>query len=60
MLMMQSYICNHSELHIVKTCLQFYLDTVVAWLCSSCLGLNVANKRLHASVGDNRLTLQVP
>ena len=62
--------CSHSDLCVVEKCLQSDLDAVAAWLCSSCLYLNVdksncmligsrqrvANKTLHISVGGNRLT----
>ena len=62
--------CSHSDLCVVETCLQSDLDAVAAWLCSSCLPLNVgkancvligshqevANEPLHTSVDGNRLT----
>ena len=62
--------CSHSDSCVVEKCLQSDLDAVAAWLCSSCLCLNVgksncmpigsrqrvANETLHVSVGGNRLT----
>ena len=33
--------CSHSDLCVVEKCLQHDLDAVAAWLCSSCLCLNV-------------------
>ena len=71
MLMMQSYIA------VIRICVLWRnvynltcMDAVAAWLCSSCLCLNVgksnclligsrqrvANETLHVSVGGNRLT----
>ena len=63
--------CNYLDLCTVQRCLQSDLCDVAAWLCSSCLYLNVsksnlmligshqrvANKTLHVSVGGKTLTL---
>ena len=62
--------CSHSDLRVVKTCLQSDLDFVATWLLSSHLCLNVdksncmligsrqrvADKVLSVSVGGNVLT----
>ena len=62
--------CNHSDLHVVETCLQSDLDSVATWLFSSHLCLNVdtsncmligscqriADKALSVFVGGNVLT----
>ena len=64
-------LCNHSDLHVVETCLQSNLDSVDTWLLSSHLCLNVnkskcmligshqrmADKALGVSVGGNVLIL---